>query len=140
MKYNEFLSIIILSIVIVLWATKVKEMAPLSQKEDNFKEYFIENSHRVYSTDNYWKKDNSKTWRLTCIDYYWEEITIKKTGDSSYYLIAWGKRDKRLHWYLFRDYDFGVDITYNRSKNKSVGLDEEIMRILNNTAYYNIFS
>ena len=109
--------------LIVLFACFLAKIITVFPGKGKFKRYVIENSHRVYRIDD--------TWRLKCTNYYWEEITIKKEGNNGYYLIAWGRRDKNLFWYLFLDYDFTVDIPYNRSKNNSVGLDEEIIRIMN---------
>lgn len=94
-------------------------------KIDYWEYYFLENEKKVY-------KNELGNAEIDSLSGYYTELTIRQTGDSSFYFIAWGNRESYL-WNLKRDYSFEIDIPHRRFQGYDVSKDIRILNILKNT-------
>jgi hypothetical protein len=57
---------------------------------------------------------------------YHEGLVIRFHSDSSYTVVAWGRRESFM-WSVLGDKSLTVDVPYNRYKGKDVSLDVKII-------------
>jgi len=102
--------------------------------DEYYKDLVIKHSDDIVATGKDVNYDNHKDkvhYKINELDhYYYEEVTIVRTGDN-YRIILWGNRDSWL-WGFRTDKSIEVDIPYNRYKGKDVTKDLLIIDILKN--------
>ena len=122
---------IIIIYTVITFVLIVLILFPIIENSDfvksKFKDYIIErNDHNTRLCC-----DSEGVYSNTFKDGYYTNITINlyttKT-DSSYYVVFWGDRNSIL-WNIIKDYNFSVDIPYNRYKGKDVTKDLKILEI-----------
>lgn len=96
----------------------------LGNRDDNWKEYVIKNKEKIY-------KNDFGVFKIDSLDGYYTDLSIRITGDSSFYFLAWGDRNSHL-WNFRKDCSFEIDIPYRRFKGYDVSNDIEVLKILKN--------
>lgn len=117
--YKFIVIFYIVCAILIILAFFIK--SEIWRSKNKFKRYVIENFSRIYI-------DSENLLKLTYLDFYFEEVSIKKMDENTYTIIAWGDRNS-IFWYLFKDYYFTIDLKYKESKKKSIKLDKKVMRL-----------
>jgi hypothetical protein len=91
---------------------------------DYWEYYIVKNENKIY-------KNEFGVFKIDSIGGYYTDLSIRLTGDSSFYFLAWGDRNSHM-WNLKKDYNFQIDIPHRRFKGYDVSNDIKILKILKN--------
>lgn len=95
----------------------------LIKSDDDWKEYIIKNEAKIH--------EDTGLFVIDSLGGYHTDLSVRLTGDSSFYFIAWGDRNSHL-WNFRKDCSFEIDIPYRRFKGYDVSNDIEVLKILKN--------
>lgn len=106
----------------LLFAYCITELG--GNKIDYWEYYIIKNESKIY-------KNEFDTFKIDSLNGYYTDLSIRQTGDSSFYFIAWGDRNSYI-WNLKKDYNFEIDIPHRRFNGYDVSKEIEILKVLKN--------
>lgn len=95
--------------------------------DNKYKDYIIEHADEFRVIDS-WDGKRYKMDMCSCESSYFTDVTIGFRGDSSYFVVFWGDRDS-WKWDFKKDYDFSVDVPYQRHIKKDVSRDIKILEL-----------